>query len=530
MTITSFSFLGFIILSLVIYHLFPVNKQWLVLLAASAVFYLSFSVSGLFVMILTALLTYFAALQVQKKKDEFQLWLTQNKSTADKETRKAAKALYQNRQKLYVAGTAAVIIGVLFMSKYYKGLAADINGMFQTKLWTAENILLPLGISYYSLQLIGYLVDVHRDIIPAEKNPLKVILYGGFFLSIMQGPFNRYNDLMPQICVEERRKLTYHDIKFAVIKMAGGYIKKLCIADQAALIANEVFNHYENYAGWQIVKGVICFAIQLYADFSGYMDIVIGIGQLFGITIPDNFRQPFFSKNMSEFWKRWHITLGMWLQDYVFYPVLKSSSFKKLGKSLTGKFGKEAGRRIPTYIGMMILWILIGAWHGAGMNYVFGVGILQFIYIFTGEIFAPVHQKFRNTLHIDDRSLPWHIFQSLRCTVLMMFAWIFFRSPSFNSASGFIGRLFAAPVSGNILSAEAAGPDNEHYLGYLFVCSVVMLLIDLLHERGKSLRTIVSRKPYPVRLAFYLLLVFTLIVFGAYGTQYVPSNFIYFEF
>lgn len=530
MSITSFQFLGFVVAALVVFRFFPVQKQWWVLLAASIVFYLSFSISGFFVMIGTALLTYFAALQVQKSKDEFQAWLAENKNTADKETRKSKKIFYQRRQKQCVAGTVAVIISVLFICKYYKVLATNINDMLNTQIWTAERILLPLGISYYSLQLIGYLVDVHRDIIPAEKNPLKVILYGGFFLSIMQGPFNRYNELMPQICVEEHKNLTYVDVKFAVLKIVGGYIKKLCIADQAAVIANEVFTNYTNYAGWQIANGVICFAIQLYADFSGYMDIIVGIGQLFGIHMPENFQQPFFARNISDFWQRWHITLGLWLKDYVFYPILKSSAFKKLGKYLSGKFGKETGRRIPTYIGMLILWTLIGAWHGAGFNYVFGVGILQFLYIFIGEICMPLTERAKRWLRIDDKKLPWHIFQSVRCTVLMMFAWIFFRSPSFNTALAILRRIFVSPIPRDMVSADVIGPQNEHYLVYLFLCVIVMLVIDFLHEKGKSLRMIVSQKPYPVRLAFYLLLVFTLIIFGAYGEKYVPSNFIYFEF
>ena len=533
MIITSFQFLGFVFVTLIAFSLFPVKKRWWVLLAASIVFYISYSIGGIFVMIGTSLLTYFAALWVQKYKDKLSAWMTENKKSVDKETRKAVKASFQKKQKLIVAGVIAVTIGILFMCKYYKVLSADFNNLFHTQLWTAENILLPLGISYYSLQLIGYLIDVNRDIIVAERNPLKVILYGGFFLSIMQGPFNRYNDLMPQICTEERKKLTYIDFKFAVLKIVDGYIKKLCIADQVGIIANEVFTNYGNYSGLGIVLGVVCFTVQLYADFSGYMDIIIGIGQLFGIKMPENFRQPFFSRNMSEFWKRWHITLGMWLQDYVFYPILKSGLFKKIGKQLTNKLGKEAGRRIPTYIGMFILWVLIGAWHGAGFNYVFGVGILQFLYIFLGEICDPVFRKTKKLLHINDKKLYWHIFQSLRCTALMMLAWIIFNSNSFHSALGMIKRMLVFPRLGQLFAVLYSDAVNGNYIRniiFVFVCIVAIIIVDLLHENGKSVRTIISNKIYPVRLAFYLLLVFTLIVFGAYGDQYVASNFIYFEF
>lgn len=533
MSITSFQFIGFILVTLVAFRLFPVKKQWWILLAASVVFYISFDFWGIFVMIGTALLTYLAALKIQKLKDAHTEWLKENKKTVDKETRKAVKVQYQKKQKLYVAGTVIITIGVLFMCKYYKVLATDFNNIFNTQLWTAENILLPLGISYYSLQLIGYLVDVNRDIISAEKNPLKVILYGGFFLSIMQGPFNRYNDLMPQICAEERKKLTYIDFKFAVLKIVGGYIKKMCIADQVGLIASEVFTNYTKYEGLGILFGIVCFAVQLYADFSGYMDIIIGIGQLFGIKMPDNFRQPFFSRSMSEFWKRWHITLGLWLQDYVFYPILKSSLFKRMGKCITNKLGKEAGRRIPTYIGMFILWVLIGAWHGAGFNYVFGVGILQFIYIFLGELFDTLFCKTKALLHINEKKLYWHIFQSLRTTALMMFAWVFFNAETFADGVKMLKRVFVFPHPDqvfDIFSAELIGGGTREKTIFIVICVILIIIVDLINEKNYSIRSFIINSPFFVRFVFYTVIMFVFIVFGAYGKEYVAQDFIYGQF
>lgn len=529
MRITSFVFPGFVLATLLIFNMLPARKKWWVLTAASVVFYLSYSVAGIFVMVITALLIYFAGLKVQGLRDGFADWLDKNRETTDKAARKEAKAVYQKKQKLYVAGAVTVTLGILFMCKYFGALASGINGLFNTKIWTAENILLPFGISYYSLQLIGYLVDVHRGVVDAEKNPFKVILFGCFFLSIMQGPFNRYGDLMPQLCREERRKLTSDDYRMAALKIAGGYIKKLCIADQFAQIANEVFTNYSKYKGVGIVLGVVCFAVQLYADFSGYMDIIVGIGQLFGIKMPENFRQPFFSRNMSEFWQRWHITLGLWLKDYVFYPVLKSEAFKKLGKNLSLKVGKQASRKIPTYLGMLILWTLIGAWHGAGLNYVFGVGILQFIYIFLGEVFEPLFVKIKKLFHIDDKKLWWHIFQSLRCTALMMFAWVFFNAPSIGAALIMLKNMLRRPMLRHVMAVFSSKVVDGPYrtLIYFLVCIVLIVIVDLLHEKGISLRKTVTSKPYPVRLVFYLGLVFALIIFGAYGGNYIASDFIY---
>lgn len=539
MSITSFRFLFFAACTVLAYRIMPAKWRWTVLLAASAVFYLSFSVPGLLILTATALLTYLAAIKIQKVHDEEEKWLAENKKTVGKEERKAKKKSFQKIRKRYVAAIVVVSLGQLFLFKYYGPFASGVNNLFSINLWTAENLLMPLGISFYSLQLIGYIVDVSRGIIRAEKNPLKVILYGAFFLSIMQGPFNRYNQLMPQICGGEKQHLTFYKFKLAALKITWGYIKKMCIADQIGTIASAVFNNYSNYSGAGIILGMVCFAVQLYADFSGYMEIIMGIGELLGIELPENFRQPFFSRNMSEFWQRWHITLGAWLKDYVFYPILKSDLFQNMGKRLSEKLGKESGRTIPTYIGMFILWTLIGAWHGAGFNYVFGVGILQFIYIFSGEIAEPLNEKMRNALRIKKDGRLWHIFQSLRCTVLMIFAWIFFNSQSFGDAIRMIGRVFAGrPGLGQIQAIfsneevveSCVTGSYKIWLIYIALCVAALFAADIMHNRGMSIRKKIEQKPYAVRMWIYLALIFTIIVFGAYGEQYSAGSFIYFKF
>ena len=178
---------------------------------------------------------------------------------------------------------------------------------------------------------------------------------------------------------------------------------------------------------------------------------------------------------------------------------------------------------------LFILWVLIGAWHGAGFNYLFGVGILQFLYILLGEICNPLFIKAKKLLHINDKKLYWHIFQSIRCTLLMMFAWVFFNAKSFQAALQIIKSILVFPRFGQIISVFDSGVVDgpKRTMIYLFLCIIIIFIIDLLHEKGKSVRRLVSKRRYPVRLAFYLLLVFTIIIFGAYGNQYISSNFIY---
>ena len=518
------------------YHLVPARFQWVVLLVASVVFYVSFSISGIFVLIATALITWFFALKIQDRKNELADWLKENKKTAEKEERKAKKAFFEKKEKGLLAIAVGISVFLLFLCKYYGTFAWSINSLLHTNMWTAENILLPLGISYYSLQLIGYIADVQRDVIEAEKNPLKVILYGMFFLSIMQGPFNRYGELMPQVIREEKARPDAKQVKAALYRIIWGYVKKMCIADQVGILANEVFSNYTQYSGLGIGLGIVCFAIQLYADFSGYMDIIVGIGQLFGIKMPENFRQPFFSRNMSEFWRRWHITLGAWLKDYVLYPILKSKAFKKMGKTLEEKLGKNAGRMIPVYIADLILWILIGAWHGAGFNYVFGVGILQFVYIFIGEITENIRKKTKEKLHINEESIAWRVLRGIKVTALMMFAWIFFNSASMGDASAMINRIFTGGLGmwqiTDIFAGESAlaGTAIRNFMAYIVLCIVSLLAVDIVHEKEISIGERAIEKGFAAQAALVIVLLFALVVFGAYGSQYSASNFIYFEF
>lgn len=540
MSIVSLQFIGFVAVTSILYYFVSTQYRWIILLVASICFYLSYDVRGLIFLFATAILSWYAAQRIQIIKDDEVAWNAEHKASASKELRQIKRQKFKRQRSIWVSLSVFASIFALFMCKYYGHLAQNINVIFNTDLWTAENIILPLGISYYSLQLISYVVDVSRDVIRAEKNPLKVCLYGVFFLSIMQGPFNRYNNLMPQICVENKSKVNSEQFHHALLHIVGGYIKKKCIADQVGLVANEVFKNFDNYSGLAIFLGVLCFAIQLYADFSGYMDIVIGIGEILGIKIPENFNQPFFAKSIQEFWQRWHITLGDWLKDYVFYPLLKSKSFKQLGKRITERYGKEMGRTLPTYLGMLILWTLIGVWHGAGFNYVFGVGILQFIYIVIGEVTKSTREKLKRILHINEDEVVLRIIYSSKCTILMMLAWVFFKASSFSDALNILARLPIRNMNDvtsviavfNGTAVGLAGTRWQIWLIYIVLCMTVLFLLDSFHEHhpADSITNFVLSKPYAVRLAFYLLLIFTLIIFGAYGSQYNSNNFIYFDF
>ena len=389
MGIVSGWFILLTVVTVIFYDLFSVRRYgWLILLVASIVFYVSFSPAGLLVLIPDALISWAAALRIQKLSN------TQNEENYD---------VIQKAKRRCVIGNAVINVVLLFLFNYYSDTAVFLNAHLGTGLWDAENLFVAVGISYFSLKLISYTADVCGGITEAEKDPLKVILYTIFFLSVMQGPFERYGKLIPQLTSHERPRLTYRSIKNAVIRIIYGYIKKLCIADQLAFITAEVFTNYGNYHGLAVLTGIFCYAVQLYADFSGYMDIVCGIGQLMGIEVTENFRQPFFSRNLQEFWRRWHITLGAWLKDYVFYPLMRTRLFEGWSKAIYAKTRNKFLRKLPAFTADLTVWFLIGLWHGSGFNYIFGVGLLQFLYIFCGTVTKPFTDRLKALLHINEK-------------------------------------------------------------------------------------------------------------------------------
>ncbi|MBR6371742.1 MAG: hypothetical protein IKS20_01030, partial [Victivallales bacterium] len=326
--------------------------------------------------------------------------------------------------------------------------------------------------------------------------------------------------IMPQL--ENTGDCSMGRIKSASLRIAWGYLKKLCIADQMAIIANEAFDNCMAYSGIALWAGLLCFAVQLYADFSGYMDIILGCGELFGLHLPENFRQPFFARSMSDFWKRWHITLGLWLQDYVFYPLQKS----RLMKSWFGK-----GQGIATF-SLLLTWLAIGFWHGSALHFVFSVGFLQFIYVMSERKLLPHATS-------DDR-LPTRILQGLRCTLLMLFAWIFFRAPSLPDGWNYLCRMFTFKALNaqcyqfnsllcDISIKQLCAPLAIRCI-YFLSCAILLLAVDIAHEKGISMRGTFNKLHWFWQMAILLCIVFTFIVFGSYGAQYKAGNFLYMAF
>ena len=292
---------------------------------------------------------------------------------------------------------------------------------------------------------------------------------------------------------------------------------------------NAVYRNYQTYTGFYIVAATICFAFLLYTDFSGYMDIALGAAQALGIQMAENFQTPFFSRSISEYWRRWHITLGTWFKDYVFYPLLKTDIFIKIGNISKKYLGKKRGKKVATYIGMFILWFSTGLWHGGSWNFIIGSGLLHWFYIVGGQVLEPVFKKLTVLFTINTDCFSWHLFQSLRTFFLVCVGFVFFRADSFRDGLMMCRAVFTFDMNVfSVTNFTALGLDVPDTV-VAMISLLVLLLVSFLKER-MDVREKLAEQNLVFRWGIYYLLIFSVLIFGFYGPGYSASEFIYENF
>jgi alginate O-acetyltransferase complex protein AlgI len=353
MSFASLPFVGLVTAGVVLYYLVPKRAQWVVLLLASMVFYLVGGVKSAVWLVLVAGLTWLAGLLLEK----------QNARPAPD---KAAKTAVRRAKKRICAACLVLCFGLLYLMKYWNFTASALPSALGDKLprW---DFVVPLGLSYFIFQSVGYVIDVYRGKLSAQKNPLKYGLFVSFFPQMVQGPISRYDQLAPQLLAE--RSLDWRDLKFGIQLCLWGYFKKLVIADRAAVLVNAVITENCPYGGAVIASGILFYCIQLYCDFSGGIDITRGVARMFGIDMAENFRRPIFAMSLTEYWRRWHITLGAWMRDYVFYPLSLSKAFGRLSRWARTHIRGTGGKIFATSLATFIVYLIIGIWHGANFLY-----------------------------------------------------------------------------------------------------------------------------------------------------------------
>ena len=378
MNLFSAAFIIFIIALLVLYYTIFRKKQWVCLLLFSIAFYAYSGISNLIFMAVTGVSVFVGGIWLMRFSAQYHK-IRKDKSI-DRARRKEIKAAFDKKRRMILWTIIVINFGMLAVLKY-------LHPFF-------EGFLIPLGISFYMFISIGYLVDIYFEKYEAEKNPFRFLLFVSFFPQLIQGPINRYDQMKEQLY--GRHTLDWYRCKRALILILFGLLKKYTIAN---LLVHEIANILdaptEKTPGSAIVFAILLYSAQQYADFSGGIDIVMGVAELFGIKMMPNFRQPYFSVSLGDFWRRWHISLGAWMRDYVFYPFALTSPMQKFGKWAKKHLNVHFGRVLPASIANILVFFLVGIWHGSQWHFIFW-GLYNGIVIAVSDICAPLFYDIRD--------------------------------------------------------------------------------------------------------------------------------------
>ena len=476
----SVQFVLFLSETLVCYYNINRKKQWICLLAASIVFYCFSGIHNLLFLAITGFSTWYGAKKIAQYTKE--------------------KKKQQSRCVLWC---------VVFLNFAMLGCFKYL-GTLLTFFALDLGIVLPLGISFYMFQSIGCLIDVYYGKYEIKCNWFKYMLFVSWFPQMIQGPINRYNTIQNELFGEHEWD-TENAIK-ASYRLMYGLLKKYAIANVfSGIIANIFDNPIMDYSGGMVIVGILLYSAQQYADFSAGIDMVLGVSELFGIHMMDNFRQPYFSVSLADFWRRWHISLGKWMRDYVFYPFVLTAPMKKMGKWAKNSMGKHLGRVLPAAVGNLLVFFLVGIWHGAELHYILW-GLYNGCVIALSDICAPLYAKINAVLHINVKALWYRVFQIIRTFFVVNVGWFFDRISDVKVALYSMKKAFFN-INIDAVSNEW-GIVADGYPNYLLTIAgmacVVVFIVSILKENEKDVRQMLFQAPLMVRWSIYL---FVLVLF-----------------
>ncbi len=526
MLFTSFHFIAFMAVVCVAYYLVPKKAQWPLLLVASLYFYWCANPRYLIFVGVTALSAWGASLWLEQMDKNQKQFLAEHKQELDKEQKKAYKAKVKRKKWHLLLLFLLLDLGILAVTKYTNFIIGNINGFLSgDRKLALVDMIIPMGISYYTFQTVGYVIDVYRGKQAAQRNFAKLALFVTFFPQMAQGPISRYGDLSKTLYAP--KSFQRKTVSYGLMRILWGYFKKMVIADRL-LIGVMTLIGDGGYDGGFVFVAMVFYAFQLYCDFTGGIDITIGIAQVMGISVVENFNLPFFSKNIKEYWNRWHITMGTWFTDYIFYPISVCKPMLKLSKWSRDHLGKAVGKRVTVYLSSFAVWLTTGIWHGAAWNFIVW-GLANWVVIMVSQELEPLYKRFHDRFHLKGKA-PYEFFQIVRTFLLMSMIRMFdcyrdvpltFRKVG-SMFTRFDWRIF---VDGALMKL---GLDAADYV-LLAVSLGVVLLVSLFKKKHGSLRDWLYRSSTLFYTAMAVLLIVVL-VFGAYGIGFDQSQFIYNQF
>ncbi len=507
LSIGSVTFLAFILLVLVVYFCLPGSRSRAVLLLiAGAFFFLTISPRMLWVIILVILLAYsFGRL----------LGLDRSPSAESEQGEEP-----RQRSSRFLLVLAIVLIAASLLVFKYAPLAASLvtpllSESQQLTFSPALALVAPIGVSFWTFQALAYVIDIFRGRRAPEKNLLFFSAAVLYIPTVTMGPIAPVQTVVVQL--KKKYRFHFEDMRSGLLLMGWGFFKKLMVADALAVVVDAVFKNPHAFGGQKsgfiLFAAVVFFAIQLYADFSGYTDIVRGISRLFGVELPQNFRAPYFAHSTAEFWRRWHMTLMDWLKNYIYVP---------LGGNRKGKLRKQ--------LNVMAVFLVSGIWHGAGLQYVVWGG-LNGVWQIVGSALAPVRERIVAITHL--KQVPWlrHIVQVLLTCVLITIAWVFFRANSVSDALYILTHMYSSNLQVITDGTLARLGLNPYELITVFCSFVIVWVFDyLIVEKNVPLLQKITSLPLVLRWLLYYGLIFVIVIFGHYGGTYNASDFLYYKF
>ena len=527
--LTSYFSLGFFLIflpiSIAIYLIAPQKAKKYTLIFFSAVFFWFISGKLIVFLLLTVASVHWFGLWLERLKTE-SAQAVKAIPKEEKDARKQVKSKYLKKMRAVLFFAVLLHIGVLITLKYTPFFTANINSLLALAnirlSFEVPKYALPIGLSFFSLQALSYIIDVYRGTVKADSNIFRLLLFISFFPQIVEGPICRYSQTADALW--NVKQIKYENLALGVQRFLYGFMKKIIIADRLNPAVKEIFNNYKNYNGGVIFLGAVFYTVQLYADFSGTMDAVVGIGKIFGVEMPENFRQPFFSRTISEFWQRWHISLGTWFKDYIFYPVTMSKPMKKLTALSRRKLGNHFGPLLAGSVALFCVWLANGLWHGAAWNFIF-FGMYHFVLILGGSIIAPAVKFANGKLHISSENPVYKAFQIIRTCLLVAIGEMFFRANGLKEGFEMFMRMITnagfTPLTSEVLKGLKIDMRDIIIAG---VAAVIILAVGIFKEKGVNVGEKLCSKNIVVRRAVLYSLIMFIVIFGAYGTGYVPVD------
>lgn len=522
MSYLSLRFLIFLAVLLCLYYLVPrlCMKQGIILVG-NMVFFWTAGASALIIVIGTSLVVYAATRLIEQEYTGYE----REKDGLSLKKRVELFNSYKKKVRWILYAALAFTIGIFAYVKIGRFLKWQVSEF--TGFSFGKSVIIPLGISYYTFMSVGYILDVYWNKAKAQHNYFKFLLCMTYFPHIISGPFSRLDKLMEQF--DHLPKFEYKRSCFGAQLALWGLFQKLVIAEGLHIFVGTVKTSVTNYAGLEVVIALIFSVLFNFADFSGCMDLVRGISQMIGVELDENFRQPFFAKSISEFWRRWHITLGAWMRDYIFIPITRSKKFRSRGQKIAKK-SRVGGILFNVGIPSILAWLFSGLWHGTGVHYILW-GIYYSVLQVFAEILGPVFDALCVRLHIDRTSRGFSVWQSIRTVGLFCIG----SSLTFQgSVGGFVTtwRQIFSELRPWVLfdgSLYSYGLIRQEFWMVLF-CVGVLMLAETLKEKGVHIREAIAAKPLPLRWCAYYALIFAILIFGFYGPGYNASDFVYARF